>query len=56
MLTCIYENHATFLDTSFLIHNLTEEKKMNMLELIGTGKDFLNRTLVVQALKQIIDK
>ena len=35
---------------------LIEEKEGNRLELTGTGKDFLNRTLLAQALRSIINK
>ena len=36
--------------------NLIEEKMRNSLELIGTGKDFLNRTPLAQALRSTINK
>lgn len=36
--------------------NLKEEKVSERLELIGTGEDFLNRTLKAQALRSTIDK
>jgi hypothetical protein len=36
--------------------NLLEEKVQNSLELIGTEKDFLNRTPLAQTLKLIINK
>ena len=36
--------------------NLIEEKVGNSLEHIGTGNDFLNRTLVAQALRSTINK
>ena len=32
--------------------NLIEEKVWNSLELIGTGKDFLKRALIVQSLRK----
>ena len=36
--------------------NLTEENVGDSLELIGTGKDILNRTLLAQALRTTINK
>jgi hypothetical protein len=36
--------------------NLVEEKVQNSLEIIGTGKDFLNRMPLPQALKSTINK
>lgn len=38
------------------ILTLTEEKGGNMLELIGTRKNFLNRSLIAQALQPTINK
>lgn len=35
---------------------LIQEKGGNMLELIGTRKNFLNRTLIAQALQPTINK
>jgi hypothetical protein len=36
--------------------NLTEEKVGKSLELIGTGRDFLNRTPMAHVLRSTIDK
>jgi hypothetical protein len=36
--------------------NLTEETMRNGLELISTGKDSLNRTLLIQARKSTVNK
>ena len=36
--------------------NLIEEKMRNNLEHIGTGEDFINRTLIAQALRSTINK
>jgi hypothetical protein len=36
--------------------NMLENKVRNRLEFIGTGKDFLNRILIVQKLKTTISK
>ena len=38
------------------ILNLIEEKVGNSLEHIGTGDNFLSRTLIVQALRSTINK
>ena len=38
------------------ILNLIEEKLGKILELIGTGGNFLNRTPIAQALRSTIDK
>ena len=44
------------MDERSAILNLVEEKIKNNLELIGIGKDFLNRTTLVQALRTTINK
>jgi hypothetical protein len=36
--------------------NLIEEKMGNSLELIGTGDNFFNRTVIAQALRSTISK
>jgi hypothetical protein len=36
--------------------NLVEEKMGKSLELIGTGRNFLNKTPMIQALRARIDK
>jgi hypothetical protein len=35
---------------------LVQERARNTLELIGTGNDFLNRTQMIQQLRERIDK
>ena len=36
--------------------NLTEEKMKTRIELVGTGKDFVNRIQIVQVLRTTIRK
>lgn len=37
-------------------HNLIEKKVLDMLELMGTGKDFLNMTPITQAVRLTVSK
>jgi hypothetical protein len=54
--TCINSKWIKDLNIKPEILKLLQEGAGNTLELIGTGKDFLNRTPAAQQLREMMDK
>ena len=52
----VERNSDTDVNLKTAILNLTEEKVGNSPEIKGTGKDFLNRTVLTQTLRSTINK